>query len=158
IREKYVAHVAKMFELIGETPEAAATDAKTVMTIETDLAKASLTRVERRDPYKIYHKMPVAELAKLTPSFDWQRYLAGIGIPSVKSLNVTQPKFFETVEHELQSVSLPEWKAYLRWHAAHAAAPYLSKQFVTENFNFYSKTLRGVQQQPARWKQCVRAV
>ena len=158
IREKYVAHVAKMLELAGQYPESAAGDAKTVMKIETALAKASLTRVERRDPYKIYHKMSVADLGKITPSFDWKAYLADSGLPNIKTINVTQPKFFEAVEQELKSVSLPEWKAYLRWHAAHSAAPYLSKNFVTENFDFYSKTLRGVQQQPPRWKQCVRYV
>jgi endothelin-converting enzyme/putative endopeptidase len=158
IRDKYVAHVVKMLELAGQYPESAAADAKTVLKIETDLAKASLTRVERRDPYKIYHKMSVAEFQKLTPSFSWEHYLADAGLPNVKTLNVTQPKFFEAVEHELKSVSLPEWKAYLRWHAVHAEAPYLSKPFVAENFDFYSKTLRGVQQQPPRWKQCVRYV
>jgi len=158
IREKYVAHVAKMLELAGQYPESADADAKKVMKIETDLAKASLTRVERRDPYKIYHKMSVADLAKITPSFDWNTYLADSGIPNIKTVNVTQPKFLEAVEQELKSVSLDDWKAYLRWHAAHAAAPYLSKNFVAANFDFYSKTLRGVQQQPPRWKQCVRYV
>src|SRR6185295_3217294 len=123
IREKYVAHVAKMLELAGQYPESAAADAKTVMKIETDLAKASLTRVERRDPYKIYHKMSVADLEKITPSFDWQTYLAASGIPNIKTINVTQPKFLEAVDQELKSVSLNDWKAYLRWHAAHAAAP-----------------------------------
>jgi len=158
LRDKYVAHVAKMLELAGQYPESAAADAKTVMKIETDLAKASLTRVERRDPYKIYHKMKVSEFQKLTPSFDWSRYFAEAGLPGVKTLNVTQPKFFEAVEHELKSVPLSDWKAYLRWHAVHAEAPFLSKAFVAENFDFYSKTLRGVQQQPPRWKQCVRYV
>jgi len=158
IREKYVAHVAKMLELAGQYPESAQADAKKVMKIETDLAKASLTRVERRDPYNIYHKMKVAEFQKLTPSFDWSRYFAEAGLPGVKTLNVTQPKFFEAVDQELKSVPLADWKAYLRWHAVHSEAPYLSKAFVTENFDFYSKTLRGVQQQPPRWKQCVRYV
>jgi endothelin-converting enzyme/putative endopeptidase len=157
IRAKFVAHAAAMLELIGEPKEQAAKDAATVMTIETALAKASLTRVERRDPHKIYHKMSVADFQKLTPSFDWQHFLAASGV-NVQSLNVTQPKFFEEVERELQAVSLPEWKAYLRWHLVHAGAPYLSKAFVAENFDFYSKTLRGVQQQPPRWKQCVRYV
>jgi endothelin-converting enzyme/putative endopeptidase len=157
IRAKFVAHAAAMLEMIGETKEDAAKDAATVMAIETALAKASLTRVERRDPHKVYHKMSVADFQKLTPSFDWQRFLAASGV-NVQSLNVTQPKFFEEVERELQAVPLPEWKAYLRWHLVHAAAPYLSKAFVAENFDFYSKTLRGVQQQPPRWKQCVRYV
>jgi putative endopeptidase len=158
IREKYVAHVAAMFELIGESKEKAAADAKTVMKIETDLAKASLTRVERRDPYNLYHKMSVDQVAALTPSFDWKTYLADTGLSSVKTINVAEPKFLGALETEIKTVPLSDWKTYLRWHAAHARAPYLSKNFLTENFNFYSKTLRGVTAMPPRWKQCVRYV
>jgi putative endopeptidase len=158
IRAKYVEHIAKMLELIGESKSEAEKDAKTSMRIETDLAKASLTRVERRDPYKIYHKMTRAQLESLTPSFDWKTYLTASGIGSVDTINVTQPKFLEEVDRQMKDTPLADWRAYLRWHAVHARAPYLSSKFVTENFNFYSKTLRGVQQQPARWKQCVRYV
>jgi putative endopeptidase len=158
IRAKYVEHIAKMLELIGESKAQAEKDARTSMRIETDLAKASLTRVERRDPYKIYHKMTRAQLESLTPSFDWKTYLTASGIGSVNTINVTQPKFLEEVDRQIKDTSLADWRAYLRWHAVHARAPYLSSKFVTENFNFYSKSLRGVQQQPARWKQCVRYV
>jgi endothelin-converting enzyme/putative endopeptidase len=158
IRAKYVEHIAKMLELIGESKAQAEKDAKASMRIETDLAKASLTRVERRDPYKIYHKMTRAQLESLTPSFDWKTYLTASGIGSVDTINVTQPKFLEEVDRQIKDTPLADWRAYLRWHAVHARAPYLSSKFVTENFNFYSKTLRGVQQQPARWKQCVRYV
>jgi endothelin-converting enzyme/putative endopeptidase len=157
IREKYLAHVKNMLSLI-EYPESADADAKAAMKIETDLAKASLTRVERRDPYNLYHKMTPAELAALTPSFDWKTYLAGSHLAGVKTINVTQPKFLAALETEIKTVPLGDWKAYLRWHAVHARAPYLSKNFVTENFNFYSKTLRGVTAMPPRWKQCVRYV
>jgi putative endopeptidase len=158
IRAKYVRHVAAMLELIGESKAEAENDAKTVMRIETDLAKASLTRVERRDPYKIYHKMTRDQLEALTPSFDWRGYLVASGALHVKTFNVTQPKFLEEVERQLKETPLADWRAYLRWHAVHSRAPYLSSKFVTENFNFYSKSLRGVQQQPPRWKQCVRYV
>jgi endothelin-converting enzyme/putative endopeptidase len=158
IREKYVKHVAAMLELAGESKAQAAKDAHTVMRIETTLAKSSLTRVERRNPYNLYHKMSVAELAKITPSFHWKEYLTDSGIGSVKTLNVTQPKFFKTLESELVTLPLSDWKAYLRWHAVHARAPYLSSKFVTEDFNFYRKTLRGVSEMPPRWKRCVRYV
>jgi endothelin-converting enzyme/putative endopeptidase len=158
IRDKYVAHVANMLELIGEPAEDAKQDAQSVMAIETALAKASLTRVERRDPYNIYHKMKVADLQKITPSFDWTSYLTKSGLAKTDTINVTQPKFFEAVNQEITSVPLAQWKAYLRWHAVHARAPYLSSKFVAEDFNFYRKTLRGVTAMTPRWKQCVRYV
>jgi putative endopeptidase len=158
IRDKYVAHVSNMLELIGEPAEEAKQDAQSVMAIETALAKASLTRVERRDPYNIYHKMKVADLQKITPSFDWASYLTKSGLPKTDTINVTQPKFFEAVNQEITSVPLAQWKAYLRWHAVHARAPYLSSKFVAEDFNFYRKTLRGVTAMTPRWKQCVRYV
>ncbi|HEX7419669.1 MAG TPA: M13 family metallopeptidase [Thermoanaerobaculia bacterium] len=158
LRSKYLQHVAKMLELTGETKAQAEKDAATTMRIETDLAKAALTRVEKRDPYNLYHKMSVDDFSKLTPSLDWKRYLVDSGIITIQTINVTEPKFFKALEKELASVPLADWKAYLRWHAAHARAPYLSKSFVTEDFNFYRKTLRGVTEQPPRWKQCVRYV
>jgi len=157
-RQQYAAHVAKMLQLIGESKAEAAKDAKTVLRIETDLAKVALTRVERRNPYNLYHKMSPAELAKLTPSFDWKTYLTKSGLTTIKTLNVTEPKFFKALNTEIQNVPLSDWKAYLRWHAVHARAPYLSSQFVNENFDFFSKTLRGVKQLQPRWKRCVRYV
>jgi putative endopeptidase len=157
-RQQYEEHVAKMMQLIGESKTQAAKDAKTVLRIETDLAKPSLTRVERRNPYNLYHKMTPTQLEALTPSFNWARYLSGSGLTSVKTLNVTEPKFFKALDQEIKTVPLSDWKAYLRWHAVHSRAPYLSNAFVTENFNFFSKTLRGVKELPPRWKRCVRYV
>jgi endothelin-converting enzyme/putative endopeptidase len=158
IRAKYVKHVANMMALIGEPKTAAAKDAQGVLRMETALAKASLTRVEQRDPYNLFHKMSPAELQKLTPALDWRRYLADTGLADVTVVNVTEPRFFEEVDRQLKSVPLSEWKTYLRWHVVHARAPYLSRAFVAENFDFYSHTLRGVAEQPPRWKQCVRYV
>ena len=157
-REQYEAHVAKMLELTGESKAEAMKDAKTVLRIETALAKASLTRVERRDPYNLYHKMSPEKLAELTPSFNWKTYLTKSGLTSVKTMNVTEPKFFKALNTEIKTVPLSDWKAYLRWHAVHSRAPYLSSAFVDENFNFFSKTLRGVKQLQPRWKRCVRLV
>jgi endothelin-converting enzyme/putative endopeptidase len=158
LRAKYLAHVQTMFELAGESKSKAKADAATVMHVETALAKASLSRVERRNPYNLNHKMTVAQLAALTPSFNWQRYLHDSGVGNVKTLNVTQPKFFKAVEHVIDHEPLSALKTYLRWHAVHARAPYLSHAFVAEDFNFYRKTLRGVKEMPPRWKQCVRYV
>jgi len=158
IRKKYVTHVAKMLELAGESKTKAKADAATAMRIETKLAKASLTRVERRNPYNLAHKMKVAELAKLAPSFNWKRYLDDSGIANVTTLNVTEPKFFKEVERVVEHEPLSDLKAYLRWHAVHSRAPYLSDPFVAEDFNFFRKTLRGVSEMPPRWKRCVRYV
>ena len=159
IREQYLAHVASMLELIGESKTEAKTDAAKVMRIETALAKASLTRVERRNPYNLAHKMTVAAFSRIAPAFEWKPYLATAGIiGKISTLNVTEPKFFAALQKELKAVPLSDWKAYLRWHAVHSRAPYLSKKFVEEDFNFYRKTLRGVKAMPPRWKRCVQYV
>ena len=158
IRQKYLQHVANMLEMIGESKAQAKKDAETVMRMETDLAKVSLTRVERRDPYKLYHKMTQAEVQKLMPGFRWKTYLDNSGIGGAKSINITEPKFFKQIDHQIATVPLSQWKTYFRWHAVHDAAPYLSKKFATEDFNFYRKTLRGVSEMPPRWKRCVRYV
>jgi endothelin-converting enzyme/putative endopeptidase len=158
IREKYLAHVLKMFELIGDPTGTAAGEAKTVMAMETALAKKSLTRVEKRDPYNLFHKMDRAQLQTLTPDFAWDIYLAEQGLSNVQTFNVTEPEFYREVNRRIGSESLNDWKTYMRWHLAHAWAPYLSMNFQKENFDFYSHTLRGVNEMQPRWKQCVRWV
>ena len=155
IREKYLEHLRKTFALLGDSPAAARHEADTVMRIETALAKASLTRVERRDPHKLFHKMDRKQLQALTPEFDWNTYLKTAGLNKVNTFNVTQPKFYQAVNEQLQNNSLGDLKTYLRWHVARANAPYLSSKFVQENFDFYLRTLRGVQQIQPRWKRCV---
>ena len=127
IRAKYVAHITRMFELLGEGAEAAGHDAATVMAIETELARASLDRVERRDPYKLFHKVDLKGLAAMTPGFDWHRYLAAVGLARAKDFNVTQPEFFKALSGELETRSLDDIKTYLRWHLARASAPALSR-------------------------------
>jgi putative endopeptidase len=157
-RANYLAHITKMFELLGDSPDAAGKEAQTVMSIETALAKVSQTRVERRDPYAVYHKMTTAELAKLSPSFAWQRYFAGVGMNDLKSLNVTAPEFFKGMDAQLKSVPLADWKTYMRWQLAHHSSPYLSSAFVNENFNFFRKQLYGAKELAPRWKRCTNYV
>ncbi|MFZ0864120.1 MAG: M13 family metallopeptidase [Candidatus Sulfotelmatobacter sp.] len=158
LRKQYLAHVQKMFELLGDKPETAATEAQTVMRIETALAKGSMTRVERRDPKALDHKMTSAELEKISPEFHWPVYFAKVGMPSLSSLNVSSPNFFKAMNEEIEKESLADWKTYLRWHLVHADASFLSAPFVNENFAFYGKTLRGQQELQPRWKRCTRAV
>ena len=156
IRERYLDHVREMLGLIHEPDPAAG--AQTVLRIETALAKASLTRVERRDPYKLYHRMSRAKLQALTPSLRWDRYLEGVGLPGLSLFNVTEPAFLKALDAQIRSEDLGAWKTYLKWHLTSGRAPTLSSAFVDANFAFYSKTLRGVAEMPPRWKRCVRAV
>ena len=154
IREQYVAHVARMFGLLGDSPAAASANAATVMRIETALAIASLTRVEERDPYKLFHKMTRAQLQALTPSFRWNAYFTALGMPATNQINVAQPAFYRALETQLKTNSLADLKTYLRWHMVHAKARFLSTPFVNADFEFFSKTLRGTQALQPRWKRC----
>ena len=157
LRDKYVAHVQKMFELLGDKPNVAAKEAATVLRLETALAKGSMTRVERRDPKALDHKMTSEELEKITPAFPWPTYFAKVGMPSLASLNVSAPGFFKTMNEVIAKEPLSDWKVYLRWHLVHNNAPHLSTAFVNENFAFYGKTLRGQEQLQPRWKRCTEA-
>jgi putative endopeptidase len=158
IRERYLQYVQKMFELLGDSPEMAKTEAATVMRIETDLAKASLTRVDQRDPYKVTHKMKAADLGKLSPDFNWSEYFSASQVPPFQVLNVEAPDFFKELNAQLKSVPLNDWKSYLRFHVANSEAPFLSSTFVNENFAFYRKYLHGAKELQPRWKRCVQYV
>ncbi|HCC56054.1 MAG TPA: M13 family peptidase [Solibacterales bacterium] len=155
-REKYEAHLRRMFELLGHSPAQAKNDAATVLRIETDLAKASLTRLALRDPYKRYHKLPTASLTTYTPDFDWPIYLADVHV-SVPSLNIGMPDFLKSLETTLTTDSLADLRTYLTWHVLHDAAPMMPARFDEENFNFFGHTLTGAKEQQARWKRCVQA-
>jgi endothelin-converting enzyme/putative endopeptidase len=155
LRAAYVAHVAKMFELMGESTDQAAADANTVLKLETGLATASMDRVERRDPNKVYHKMTVAQLQDLSPDFDWKAYFVAVKTPNFTSLDVSVPEFVKGMNQVIATASLADIKTYLRWHAVHVAASMLPTAFDEENFNFYGKTLTGAKQMRPRWKRCV---
>ena len=157
LREQYVDHVTKMFVLLGDSQDKAAEEAKSVMSIETALAKGAIDRVELRDPAKRYHIMTLAELQALSPDYNWDAYLKGIKIGEFKTLNVSTPTFFSAMNAEIDSASLDSIKSYMRWHALRSAAPALSKPFVDENFNFFQATLNGQKEQTPRWKRCTRA-
>ena len=158
LRQAYVDHVQKMLELVGDAPDLAASEAQTVLRIETALAKGSLTQVERRDPKLLYHKMMRRDLEGLSPSFRWKEYFSLAGQPGLRSLNVTAPEFFRAVDETLKNEDLANWKAYLRWHLVNANAAYLSSAFVDADFAFFGKTLSGAQQLQPRWKRCVNYV
>jgi endothelin-converting enzyme/putative endopeptidase len=155
IREKYVAHVQRMFELVGEPPARAKADAETVMRLETDLAKGSMDRVSRRDPEKVYHRVSRQELESLSPAFRWTEFFTTSGAPQFQQINVASPDFFKAANNAIGSYSLDDWKTYLRWRVLHLEAPLLPARFVNENFDFYGKTLTGTKEMRPRWKRCV---
>jgi len=157
-RERYLQHVQRVFELIGDSPATAKQNTETVMRLETALAKASMTRVERRDPHKLVHKMKVADLVQLAPNFDWVAYYHEMGYPEFAILNVDAPEFMKELNTLLSSEPVDSWKTYLRFHVADTSSPYLSAKFVEENFEFYRKYLRGAKEMQPRWKRCVQYV
>ena len=155
LRTQYVAHIARVFVLAGEQAPAAAKHADDVMALETALANASMTNVQRRDPNATYHVMPTDSLLLLAPHFGWNDYFAArMKHPDV--VNVTQPDFFRAVNDLIASVPLDTWKAYLRWNALGDAAPTLTQAFVDENFRI-EKFFTGAKEQQPRWKRCLMA-
>jgi len=154
-RAEYEKHVARMFELLGDPVDRAAAGATTVLSIETKLAENSSTRVQRRDPEANYHPMNRTELSELTPDFNWRNYFDVVGLPTVDKINVAQPAFFKAADKLLTSVSLDDWKTYLRWHLLNSTAGTLSAKFVEEDFNFGGKYLQGTKEMQPRWRRCI---
>jgi len=156
-RQKYLEHVQKMFELVGDKPDLAAAEAQTVLAVETGLAKPSMDRTARRDPKNLDHKMEVTEIAAAAPNFELTEYFAGSGAPKFTSLNVSNPDFFKAVNIQIGSTSLDDWKTYLRWRALDTYAPTLPKAFVDEDFRFNGSYMSGQKEIEPRWKRCVRS-
>jgi endothelin-converting enzyme/putative endopeptidase len=154
IRDAYLQHVSATLVLMGEKPARAEADAKTVMKVETDLAKASMTNIELRDPQKVYHRLDLDGLKKLAPDLAWDAYLAAAGFPAITAINVAQPDFVSRVDAMVKAGPLADWKTYLRWHLGSSASPLLSHKFVDEWFHF-RQVLTGTKTLQPRWKRCV---
>lgn len=154
IRAEYIDHMKKMFTLAGDTPDEAAKEAGAVMRIETAMAKASLSRTERRNPENVYHIYTVADLQKLSPDFDWVTYFWETGIRHFDTLNVATPEYFKSLSTLIETEPLDAWKSYLRWHVLHGEASYLPKAFFDANFDFFRKTLAGQKEPTPRWRMC----
>ena len=155
-REKYLAHVVRMFTLMGDDESTANREAARVMDIETKLAEASLDRVKMRDPKNRDHKMKVSELTALAPNLEFQHFFSSSNVPAFSEVNVVPPNFFEQVNSAIRTIPLSDWKSYLRWQTVHAAAAMLSEPFVREDFDFFGRYLSGQQELQPRWKRCVR--
>jgi putative endopeptidase len=156
-RAKFVEYATNMFKLLGDDANKAAENAKTVMTIQTELANASKSPTELRNPEARYNKKTLAQLSEMTPNFSWTEYMTARGVPPVQEVNIGQPAFFEEVNKMMTAVPIDQWKTYLRWMVLNSSANRLSKAFVDENFNFYSKYLQGTKEQQPRWRRCIAA-
>jgi endothelin-converting enzyme/putative endopeptidase len=156
IREKLVAHIAKMFVLAGESDAQAQTDAADVMEIETQLALASREPAELRDPLKNYNLMPVDEAQALSPDFSLTGFMTEIGAPSVPKIDVGQPDFVKGLGEVLAKAKLDALKAYMKWHVVHSGGNALPQRFIDEEFDF-SRSLSGAKELRPRWQRCLRA-
>ena len=152
IRAAYVQHVAKVLKLLGDSDAAAQAQAEKIMAMETRLANASLTNVEMRDPAVWYNIKTIEQANQATPNFNWTSYFGAMDQPQIKSFSIFPDKFFADVNIMLTELPMADWQSYFRWHLVHQAAPYLSSDFVNENFSFYSATLSGVKELRPRWK------
>ncbi|MPT34539.1 MAG: M13 family peptidase, partial [Flavobacterium sp.] len=157
-REKYVAHVARMLQFLGEGPTQAKEDANKVLALETAMAKPRLDRVERRDRRKTYNPMRVADLQKLTPSVNWKNYFEGVGIQNLDSLVVSQPRYMTALEDIFKQNDVDSWKAYLRWTLINKSTGVLTTDIENANWDFYSKTLQGAIKQRPREERALQVV
>ncbi len=155
ILERYKEYIIEMLKLSGENENSAASMANSILNFETRLAKASLTRLERRNPQLSYNKMSVSQLVNESPAFDWKLYFSGIGLTDLTDLNVGQPLFFSEISSMLTDEPIENWKAYLKWSLINSSAPYLSSNFVNSNFDFYGKYLSGRKTIQPRWKRII---
>ncbi len=158
LRQAYREHVAKMFMLKGDDEQTAKSKAAKVLDLETKIAQTSFTRIEQRDPRKNYNKISLDELKKLSPDFDWDAYFATLGVNDPGDINVGQLKFFKGISRLMDQTDMDTWKAYLTWNVLDDAAPYLSSDFVNQNFEFYGKMLSGQQELQPRWKRVLNVV
>ena len=155
LRDKYVALIQKMVGLAGEPAEQAAADAKAVLAVETSLATAMLDRVKRRDPASTQHRMTINELQALSPNFNWRKYAIASEAPPLPTINVAVPEYLRALNRLIGVSTMGDLKAYLRWHLLHEAADLLPTAFADADFDFFSRTLAGQQEQPPRWRRCV---
>ena len=158
LRERYVAHVARMLELLGDTPQASQAGAQAVLKLETTLAQGSLPRVALRNPYASYHKMTLEKASSIAPGIDWKLYFEQTSAPKFDTLNFAHPDFFKGFAAALAQTPVGDWRTYMRWHLVRTYAPYLNEAFFRENFAFYETTLSGAEAPKPRWQRVVATI
>lgn len=152
VKKEYSEHIARMFECLGISSVVAKANAATIMKIETELAKNSQNAVEQRDPQKQYNPFTKVELEKLTPNVNWNLYFSSIGIVTPENIVLNQPKYYEGLNTVINSITIPEWKVFLKWNLISTSAPYLSGKFVNESFKFQGTVLSGKKEMKPRYK------
>lgn len=159
LRDQYVAHIARMFALAGASPAEADTAAGRVYTLELAMAQDTLAAIEYRDPQVLSNKIPSSALAQdLTPAFDWGRYHEAIGLDQQEVVNAIGPRYFRSLNSLLADQPLETWRDYLRWHLLTRSAPYLTSEFVAEDFDFYSRKLSGTVENRDRWERVLGSI
>ena len=159
LREEYAAHVRRTFVLLGEPGAQAMKDANTVLRVETGLAAASLSRVEMRDPTRLYHKTPLVQFAANSPELEFGRFLKAVGAPEIEALNVAEPLYFLSLDELLEGTSLADIQTFLRWNVVRAIrGTALPRALDDESFSFYGKVLSGTPEQKPRWRRCAETV
>jgi len=157
-REKYEVHVARMLQFIGESPAKAKESAKQILALEVEMSAPRMDRVERRDRRKQYNPTAVADLKKTTPSIQWDKYFAGIGMAKLDTVNVAQPRYMEALEKTFTAKKVEAWKEYLKWSALNRASSTLSTDIENANFDFYGKTLTGALKQRPREEMALQVI
>ncbi|MEA1987566.1 MAG: M13 family metallopeptidase, partial [Candidatus Marinimicrobia bacterium] len=152
IRAEYVKHITKMFTLIGIDEKVAEGNSKAIMDIETEMADVSMSRLERRNPNNLDHKMTMKELTELTPNLKWEMYFTNVGLEKVGDINVASPKFLSAMNSMIDEVSIDHWKLYLKWNLLNRTANYLNSEIEKQDFAFYSTFLSGQDKMRPRWK------
>lgn len=152
LRSEYLTHLGKMFALLGQSEPESKTSALEIMDLETRLAKASFTRLERRDPDRTYNKVAFAEIQNLCPAFSWNSYFSGIGIEQPDEMVIDNPNFFKEISTMLNDIPIKTWKTYLKWNLVNRFSPYLGSAFVNQQFYFYGKVLSGNEVNKPRWE------
>lgn len=155
IRNEYLKHVQRIFELTGVEKELAAKNAQTIMKLETELAKNSRKMEALRDPIKNYNKMSVSQFSSTTPAIDWNVMLQNLKIKNADSVIVGQPEFYKALNNTLKNYSIADWKTYLKWDLVNTYAAYLNKDIENQNFAFFSTVMNGIKTQKPRWKRIV---
>lgn len=154
-RDEYLAHVAKMFVFLGDSPKVAENNARTVMRIETKLAISSFNSMDDLDAIKTYNVMNLKELQEFAPGMNWNRLFIDLGCPNVTKVNVRNPSFFKELSNALHDESVADWKTFLRWKLILATSSYLSSDLEKEHFDFYGKKLIGQQEMKPRWERVI---
>ena len=152
IQAAYLVHLQKMFALAGSDEATAKSQASTVYNIEKQMAAVSMTRLEQRDPHKIYNKMDLAGIQKISPEIDWTKHFLSIGLQNPGEFIVGQPAFMTELGKMLQTISVDDWKVYMKWQVINSLDSYLPKAFVDQAFDFFGKTLSGQKADRPRWK------